>query len=151
MTSHSPAALTYDAIRVDGPAPEAEVAKDLARRALPILPVVLLFGLCWGLDGALSAAFGLALVVANFLLAAALIGQAAKVSLTLLLVAVLGGYLVRLALVFGAVLLAKDASWMELWPMGLTLVIAHLGLLWWETRYVSASLAYPGLKPARKE
>ena len=50
-----------------------------------------------------------------------------------------------------AVLLAKDASWMELWPMGLTLVIAHLGLLWWETRYVSASLAYPGLKPARKE
>ena len=45
----------------------------------------------------------------------------------------------------------KDASWMELWPMGLTLVIAHLGLLWWETRYVSASLAYPGLKPARKE
>ena len=151
MTSQSPTALTYDALRVDGPAPEAEVAKDLARRALPILPVVLLFGLCWGIDGAMSAAFGLALVVANFLIAAALIGQAAKVSLALLLVATLGGYLVRLALIFGAVLLVKDASWMELWPMGLTLVIAHLGLLWWETRYVSASLAYPGLKPARKE
>ena len=138
-------------IRVDGPAPEAAVAKDLARRALPVLPAVLLFGLCWGFDGALSAGFGLALVVGNFLLAAALIGQAAKVSLALLMVATLGGYLVRLALVFGAVLLVKDASWMELWPMGLTLVIAHLGLLWWETRYVSASLAYPGLKPARKE
>jgi hypothetical protein len=151
MSNQSPTSLTYDAIRVDGPAPEADVAKDLARRALPVLPAVLLFGLCWGFDGALSAAFGLALVVANFLLAAALIVQAAKVSLALLMVATLGGYLVRLALVFGAVLLVKDASWMELWPMGLTLVIAHLGLLWWETRYVSASLAYPGLKPARKE
>lgn len=139
------------AIRVDGPAPEADVARDLARRAVPVVPVALLFGLAWGLDGALSAGFGLALVVLNFLLAAALISQAAKVSLALLMVATLGGYLVRLALVFGAVLLVKDASWMELWPMGLTLVIAHLGLLWWETRYVSASLAYPGLKPARKE
>jgi len=147
MTS-SPSLAT---IRVDGPAPEADVARDLARRAIPVIPAALLFGLCWGIDGALSAAFGLALVVLNFLLAAALISQAAKVSLALLMVATLGGYLVRLALVFGAVLLVKDASWMELWPMGLTLVIAHLGLLWWETRYVSASLAYPGLKPARKE
>ena len=146
MTSH-----TLATIRVDGPAPEADVAKDLARRALPLFPVVLLFGLCWGIDGALSAAFGLALVVLNFLLAAALIGQAAKISLTVLMVAVMGGYLVRLVVIFGAVLLMKDASWMELWPMSLTLVLSHVGLLWWETRYVSASLAYPGLKPARKE
>ena len=138
-------------IRVDGPAPEADVAKDLARRAVPIIPVALLFGLIWGIDGALSSAFGLALVVVNFLLAAALIGQAAKISLTVLMVAVMGGYLVRLVVVFGAVLLVKDASWMELWPMSLTLVLSHVGLLWWETRYVSASLAYPGLKPARKE
>ncbi|HYD09403.1 MAG TPA: ATP synthase subunit I, partial [Acidimicrobiales bacterium] len=134
-------------IRVDGPAPEADVAKDLARRAVPVIPVALLFGLIWGIDGALSAGFGLALVVVNFLLAAALIGQAAKISLTVLMVAVMGGYLVRLVVVFGAVLLVKDASWMELWPMSLTLVLSHVGLLWWETRYVSASLAYPGLKP----
>ena len=26
-------------------------------------------------------------------------------------------------------------------------MITHLGLLFWETRYVSATLAYPGLKP----
>jgi hypothetical protein len=148
MNTASPSLST---IRVDGPAPEADVAMDLARRALPVFPVALLFGLIWGIDGAMSAAFGLGLVVVNFLLAAALIGQAAKISLTVLMVAVMGGYLVRLVVIFGAVLLAKDASWMELWPMGLTLVLAHVGLLWWETRYVSASLAYPGLKPARKE
>lgn len=148
MTSH---VQSLGSIRVDGPAPEADVAKDLARRAVPLIPVVLLFGLVWGIDGAMSAGFGLALVIFNFLLAAALIGQAAKISLTVLMVAVMGGYLARLVVIFGAVLLVKDASWMELWPMSLTLVLSHVGLLWWETRYVSASLAYPGLKPARKE
>ena len=25
--------------------------------------------------------------------------------------------------------------------------VTHLGLLFWETRYVSVTLAYPGLKP----
>ena len=27
------------------------------------------------------------------------------------------------------------------------MIVTHLGLLFWETRYVSASLAFPGLKP----
>jgi len=43
----------------------------------------------------------------------------------------------------------KDAAWVELWPLGLTLIVTHLGLLLWETRYVSASLAFPGLKPRK--
>ena len=37
------------------------------------------------------------------------------------------------------------------WPLGATLVVSHLGLLLWETRYVSASLAFPGLKPSPQE
>jgi len=32
-------------------------------------------------------------------------------------------------------------------PFAFTLVITHLGLLFWEMRYVSANLAHPGLKP----
>ena len=32
-------------------------------------------------------------------------------------------------------------------PLAFTLVITHLGLLIWETRHVSASLAFPALKP----
>jgi len=32
----------------------------------------------------------------------------------------------------------------------LTLIVTHLGLLFWELRYVSGSLAYPGLKPTKK-
>ena len=48
-----------------------------------------------------------------------------------------------------AVLLVKDAGWMELVPLCITIIVTHLGLLFWELRYVSASLAFPGLKPAK--
>lgn len=140
--------MTSVAVPLEGGATERDIARDLVRRALPVAPVlVLAAGLVWGVDGALSAGFALVLVCANFLLSAALITNAARISLPLLMAAVLGGYLVRLALLFGAVLLVKDLGWIELWPLGLTLVTAHLGLLLWETRHVSASLAFPGLKP----
>lgn len=133
---------------LEGGATERDVARDIVRRALPLAPVVVIAAtIGWGLDGALSALFALGLVCGNFLLSAALISNAARISLPTLMAAVLGGYLVRLALLFGAVLLVKDLGWVELWPLGLTLVVAHLGLLLWETRHVSASLAFPGLKP----
>ena len=38
---------------------------------------------------------------------------------------------------------------MSLPALGTTLVVTHLGLLFWEMRYVSLSLAHPGLKPRR--
>jgi hypothetical protein len=50
-----------------------------------------------------------------------------------------------------AVLAVRDQSWIEPAPLGITLVVAHLGLLFWETRFVSASLAFPGLKPNPQE
>jgi hypothetical protein len=62
--------------------------------------------------------------------------------------AVLFGYLLRLGLIFLAVYVVKDAGWVERVPLGFTIIVTHLGLLVWELRYVSATLAYPGLKPA---
>jgi hypothetical protein len=85
----------------------------------------------------------------NFVLSAALLAGTARISLALMMGAALFGYLVRLGLIFLAVLLVRDASWMALPALGLTLIVTHLGLLFWEIRYVSASLAFPGLKPAR--
>ncbi len=61
--------------------------------------------------------------------------------------AALFGYLVRIALIGLAIWAVKDLSWVEPLPLGLTLIVTHLGLLLWELRYVSASLAFPGLKP----
>jgi hypothetical protein len=135
-----------------GPAPERQVALDMVRRALPFVPaIVLLAGLGWGVAGAASAAYAIALVVVNFLLAAWLLGAAARISYALVMGVALFGYIVRLGLIFVAVFAVKNASWVEPLPLGLTLIVTHLGLLLWELRYVSASLAYPGLRPTTKE
>ena len=135
-----------------GPAPEREVARDLLRRGLLALPVALAVGFVgWGLDGVASVAFASALVLANFWIAAAMLGWAARISLGLLMGVSLFGFLLRLAFISVAVLTARHQPWVVPIPLGVTLVVAHLGLLFWETRYVSASLAFPGLKPASQE
>lgn len=134
--------------RYDEVAPEAEIARDIAKRGVMVAPaLVLVGGLIWGLDGAASVAFGVGLVIVNFLLSAAMLAYAGRISLAFVMGAALFGYILRLGLITAAVLLVKDFSWVNLIPMGLTLIITHLGLLVWEARYVSASLAYPGLKP----
>jgi hypothetical protein len=131
-----------------GPAPEPVLARDMARRALPFAPVaVVLCAALWGFAGAASAAYAVAIVLANLLLAAWMLSTAARISYALLMGAALFGFVLRLGLVSAAVLLVKDAGWVEPYALGLTLVVAHLGLLFWELRYVSISLAHPGLKP----
>lgn len=136
------------ATRAEGPAVERQVAADLVRRGLPVAPVFLVAGgLGWGVHGALSAGYAIGLVLANFMLSAALLAWAARTSLALLMGVALFGYIGRLALITAAVLAISGQSWFSPIPLCATLVLTHLGLLIWETRYVSASLAYPGLKP----
>lgn len=136
--------------RLVGPAPETDIARDLVlRRALPILPAVLvLAALPWGLTGAISAGYALLLVCLNFLLAAGLMAWSARISLTLMMGVVLGGYILRLGLLVAAVVPFRHADWMQIIPFAITLGVSHLGLLLWELRYVAGSLAFPGLKPA---
>jgi hypothetical protein len=138
--------------RLDGPDVERQVAADLARRGVLVSPVLIGIGAAiWGVHGALSTAYGVALVLANFALAALVMSWAARVSLTAMAVAALGGYVVRLALVSIAVLAVIHQSWVSPVPLALTIGVTHLGLLWWETRYVSATLAFPGLKPRNQK
>jgi hypothetical protein len=128
------------------------LARDIAKRAVLLAPVAIAVGgLIWGADGATSAAYATALVLANLGLAAWMLSTAAKISYALLMGAALFGFLLRLGLVSAAVLVVRDAAWVEPMALGLTLVVAHLGLLFWELRYVSISLAHPGLKPNLKE
>lgn len=127
---------------------EQVVALDMVRRAVPVLPLlVLLAGLVWGVDGAISAAFAIALVIVNFLVSASLLARAARIGLSFLMVAALGGFVARLAFLTIAFFLVKDQAWMELVPFGMTLIVTHLGLLVWETRHLSVSLAFPTVKP----
>lgn len=130
------------------PQVEWDLATDMVRRGLPLAPVVVLVGaLGWGVNGALSTAYGLVLVLANLVVSAALMKWAGRRSLGLLAGVAVGGYAVRMAVVILAVYLVKETDWVELLPLGLTILVTQLGLLWWETRQISLSLAYPGLKP----
>jgi len=134
--------------RFDGPAPEVSVSTDMIKRGLMVAPAVI--GVCaviWGGDGAWSAAFGMAIVLANFALSAALIASAARISIGLMMGATLFGYLIRLGLIFVAVYLVQDAGWISFPALGSTIIVTHLGLLFWEMKFVALSLAHPGLKP----
>ena len=133
-----------------GPAPEVSVSRDMIRRGLVVAPLlVAVCGFIWGMRGVWSSAYGIALVLVNFALAATFVAVTARISLGLMMGAVLFGYLVRLGLIFLAVLLVKDAGWISLPALGATIIVTHLGLLVWEMKYVAISLAHPGLKPSR--
>ena len=131
-----------------GPSPEVSVSNDMVKRGLMVAPVLIaICGLIWGVDGAWSSAYAIAIVLVNFALAAGIVAVTAKISLRLMMGSVLFGYLVRLGLIFLAVYLVKDAGWISLPALGATIIFTHLGLLVWELKYVAMSLAYPGLKP----
>jgi hypothetical protein len=138
-------------MRDTGPAPEAALVRDIIKRGLIASPILLgLSAAFWGVNGAYSCAYALAIVFGNFGLAAALVAYTARISYALMMGTMLFGYLLRLALVAVAVFVVRNVSWIELIPLGLTIILAHLGLLFWELRYVSLSLAYPGLKPRKQ-
>jgi hypothetical protein len=113
--------------------------------------VVIAATLVWGSEGAASALVAIALVLTNLLLAALSLSWAARRSLTLVMGVALGGFVVRMGLVTVVMLLVKGQPWVDLVALAVTVLVTHLGLLFWELRYVSASLAFPALKPAHKE
>lgn len=138
-----------DSTYVEG-SPEVQIATDMVRRALPVAPVLILVcGLIWGVDGALSSGYGILLVLINFVVAASMLAYAARISPAMLMAATLGGFIVRMGLIVAAVVLVQHQSWAVMTPMLFTILITHVGLLMWETRFVSMSLAHPGLKPRK--
>jgi hypothetical protein len=129
------------------PPVEKRIAFDLARHGLLITPAILLVaGLLRGLDGAASAALGLALLFVNLFLSAVTLDWAARRSPNMLMAVALGGFALRMGSIL-AVMLIADAlfGWADVVVLGITLFATHLGLLFWELRSVSFSLAAPGL------
>jgi hypothetical protein len=132
-----------------GPAPEVAVSNDMVKRGLIVAPLLIaICGFVWGMDGAWSCAYAIALVLVNFALASGIVAVTAKISLQLMMASILIGYILRLGLIFLAVYLVKDTDWISLPALGATIIVTHLGLLVWELKYVAMSLAYPGLKPS---
>ena len=144
--------LSPIAMAAQGQAPEVTVSRDIIKRGLFSAPIVMIIaGVIWGLTGAWSAGLGIALVLMNFGFAALLISWAAPISLALMMGVSLFGYLLRLGLISLAVYLVRDVSWVSLPALGITIIVTHLGLLFWEMRFIAASLAFPGLRPNAQE
>jgi hypothetical protein len=132
------------------PAVEQQIARDIVRHALLASPVlVVLLGLLRSGDAAASGALGLALVIVNFLLAAALQGWSARTTPAAIVSTVMLSYLLRLGLLIVAVVALRTVDWVDVPVLALTVAIAHLVLLVWELRSVRLSLAEPGLRMTR--
>jgi hypothetical protein len=132
----------------EAPPVEKAIALDMLKRGLPLAPVaVVVAALFGGADIAASVAYGIAIVLVNLLLSALMLGWAARQTPTILMMVALGGFFVRMGIVTGAILSVKDQAWVALTPLAVAVLVASLGLLFWELRYVSLSFTYPGLKP----
>jgi hypothetical protein len=130
------------------PPVETQLAGDMVKRAIPAAPaIILVAAILGGSHGAWSAVLAVAVVVANFLLAAASLSWAARISPVALMATALGGFLMRMGLVTVVILAVRHTSWINLTTFAITILATHLGLLFWEMKYVGASLAFPGVKP----
>lgn len=132
-------------------APETGIARHMALHACWIAPaVVAVAALLRGWGGALGAALALAVVVANFLLAASLLQWAGRISPSMVAVAAFGGYVSRMAVITVVLLAVRNVSAVDFATFGIVLVVTHLGLLFWELRSVSLTLGAPGLRPVNR-
>ncbi|MEX2256626.1 MAG: hypothetical protein WEC34_14395 [Acidimicrobiia bacterium] len=129
---------------------ESRIARDVARHGLYVAPIAMLgVGLWRGPDAAGAVALAFALIIGNFLLSAAILGWTARVHPDLLMGAALFSFLGRLILITLLGVGIKELDIVD-WPVFcITLVVSYLGLLFWELRSISVSLASPGLKPSK--
>lgn len=117
---------------------ESVMARHTVARAVWVAPA--LIGLFWvlgGWDGAWSSALGIAVVIANFLLAGAILSISARISLQAYHAAALIGFVLRLGLFVGLVYLISVTVEVDRLAFGITAVVAYLALLVLEAVAVS--------------
>lgn len=132
------------------PAVEREIALDIARRGAIIAPVIILIaGALRGWNGLISASIAVAIVIANFLVAAAIMTRAAHSGPAAIGGAAFGSYVFRVAVIVIALIALRHRSFIDLTTLGLVIVGTHTGLLFYEMKFLSITLAAPGLRPTR--
>lgn len=135
----------------DAPEPieiESRIARDLAKKAAIAAPILVVGIGAWrGVDAGAAVALAFAVVVVNFLASAAVLGWTARRTPELLMGVAMMSFLGRLVLVTAIGVGIKALDIVD-WPVFcITLVAGYLGLLFWEMRSISLSLASPGLEP----
>jgi hypothetical protein len=131
---------------------ESRIAHDIARHALIVAPIAIIgVGIWRGIPAGAAVALALALVVGNFIAAAWVLGWVARTSPDLLMGAAMMSFLVRLVLITAIGVGIKELDVVDFQVFCITLIASYLGLLFWEMRSISVSLASPGLKPKPHE
>jgi hypothetical protein len=121
-----------------GPPIEANLARATVARGIYVGPaLVLVFGLLSGWDGAWSAALGVVVVVANFLLAGAILSISLRISLQAYHAAALIGFFLRLGMFVGAVYLIASMVDVDRVAFGVSAVVAYFVLVAWEAVSIS--------------
>ena len=109
---------------------ESVMARHTVARAVYVAPIlILIFAIIGGWQGAWSSALGLVVVVANFLLAGALLSVSARISLQAYHAAALFGFFFRLLLFVGAVYVISVTVEVDRLAFGITAVVSYLALL----------------------
>lgn len=117
---------------------ESVLARHTVARSVYVAPVLIAaLAIVGGWEGAWSATLGVAIVVANFLLAGAILSISAKISLAVYHAAALFGFFLRLGLMVLTVLLIAQFVPIDRIAFGITAVVAYLVLLSWEAVAVS--------------
>lgn len=113
---------------------EAIISRNMVKRAVWVAPVLMaIFGVANGIDGAVAAGIGVAIVVVNFLIGGWLLATAAAVSLTLYHAAALFGFFIRLGLNTLMMLLVVSVIDIDRVAMAVSVVVGYLTLLSLET------------------
>lgn len=130
---------------------EMRIARDVARKGAIVAPVLALgLGLWRGWGAAAAVVLAFAVILGNLFVAAAFAAWAGRISSSALAGAAMFGYLVRLGVLLAALFAVRALPYVDFPVFAYSLVAAQLGLLFWEMRSISLSLAAPGLRP-RKE
>lgn len=101
------------------------------------IPVIAIAWLLAGKPGLYSAAIGAAVVIGMFLMAGATMSWAARIGPTALMGAVLGGYLVRLMIYAGLIVLLRPLQWLSGPALAISTAVLLVAVLVWEGRVVS--------------
>ncbi|MCC7077636.1 MAG: ATP synthase subunit I [Acidimicrobiia bacterium] len=115
----------------------------MVRQMLPILLVItplalLLAGLLRGADGLVSAAIGLVLAFANLWASAFMMERAARISPQMLMAAAMMGFIGRLVILTGIVLLLSLVPFVDVPTLVVVLAATHIVLVVGETLVVGA-------------
>jgi len=112
---------------------EAVLARHIVARSVYVgPPLIALFWVTSGWDGALASAIGLGIVVVNFLVTGWALSIAARHSLAVYHAAALFGFFLRLGLITLAMVVAVSLVELDRLALGLTAVVSYMALLTWE-------------------